>query len=126
MKSTKIELSWIVVSDLKKAKKFYTETLGLKVHESSEEYGWLEVQGTQGGAFLGIAQASDKEEIQAGSNAVVTITVDNLIAAIEELKKKQVRFIGEVIEIPEQVKMMSFSDADGNRFQLVERLSPKL
>ena len=122
MKPNKIELSWIVVSDLKKAKKFYTEVLGMKVHESCEEYGWLEVQGAKGGALLGIAQASEKEDVKAGSNAVVTITVDNLQSSIDELKKKKVHFIGDILEIPGMVKMITFADSDGNRFQLVENL----
>lgn len=117
-----MELSWIVVSDLKKAKRFYTEVLGMQMHESCEEFGWLEVQGKQGGALLGLAQASDQEDLKAGSNAVVAITVSDLNESIDELKKKGVRFIGEVIEIPGQVKMISFSDEDGNRFQLVEKL----
>lgn len=122
MQPSKIELSWIVVSDLKKAKQFYIDVLGLKVNESSDEYGWLEVQGTDGGSLLGIAQASEQEDVRAGGNAVVTITVKDLNAAILELKKKEVHFIGEILEIPGQVKMISFSDSDGNRFQLVQKL----
>jgi predicted enzyme related to lactoylglutathione lyase len=123
MKPRKIELSWITVSDLKKAKNFYTEILGMKVHESNEEYGWLEVQGVDGGALLGIAQASDKEPMKAGSNAVVNITVDDIEASIYELRKKNVTFVGEILEIPGQVKMITFTDADKNHFQLVECLS---
>ena len=119
---SKIELSWIVVADLKKAKEFYTKVLGLKVNESSDEYGWLEVQGTDGGSLLGIAQASEQEEMKAGGNAVVTITVKDLDAAISELKKKHVHFIGDILEIPGQVKMITFSDSDGNRFQLAQKL----
>lgn len=122
MKSSKIDLSWIAVSDLKKAKKFYTEVLGLKIYENDEELGWLELQGTKGGSFLGLAQASEREPVKAGSNAVVTITVEDINAAIEELKIKHVNFLGDMIEIPGHVKMITFADEDGNKFQLVQHL----
>ena len=120
MKPKKIELSWIVVSNLREAEKFYTDVIGMKVVERCEEYGWMEVQGREGGARLGIAQASDQEDVPAGSNAVVAITVDNLNSSMAELKKKGVEFLGDILEIPHQVRMISFKDTDGNRFQLVE------
>ncbi|MCF7799397.1 VOC family protein [Candidatus Babeliales bacterium] len=120
MKIRKIELAWIVVSDLNKAKSFYTDILGLDIYESSEEYGWLEVKGNSGGAALGIAKGDGHGPVGVGQNAVVTLTVDNFDETIEELKSKGVKFIGDVIEIPDHAKMIFFVDADGNNFQLVE------
>ncbi len=114
------DLSWIVVSDVKKARKFFTETLGLKEHKCSEEWGWVEVQGQKGGSLIGIAQAD--KELPAGSNAIITITVDNLDKTIAEFKAKNVQLIGEVMEVPGHVKMQMFTDMDGNKFQIVELL----
>jgi predicted enzyme related to lactoylglutathione lyase len=69
-----LDLAWIVVKDLKKAVKFYTETVGLKLLELHEEFGWAELQGPDGGARLGIGVENDKDPIKAGTNACVTFT----------------------------------------------------
>lgn len=118
-----MSLAWITVSDFEKSKKFFTETLGLTISSSAEQWGWMEVQGKEGGMLLGLAQ-ENKEcgDDKPGSNAVVTMTVDNLASSMAELSKKGVRFIGEVMEVPGQVKMVTFKDNDGNKFQLVEEL----
>ncbi len=118
-----MELAWIVVKDLKKAIKFYTETMGLKLMEQHDAYGWAELQGHEGGARLGIAQANDKESVQPGSNAVVTLTVESIEEALEGFKKKGVKLLGDVQEVPGHVKMQSVVDSDGNQFQLVEKLA---
>lgn len=114
-------LSWIVVKDLKKSKKFFEE-IGLKSGQCAEEFGWLEFSGHEGGASLGIAAESDKSEIPVGSNAVVTFTVENIEEAVKELKKKGVKLLGDIMEVPGHVKLQSFCDPDGNHFQLAELL----
>jgi predicted enzyme related to lactoylglutathione lyase len=122
MKLKSMDLVWIVVNDLKKALKFYTETLGLTLKEFHEQYGWAELEGQNGGARLGIAQAQPKSEDGhlPGQNAVMTFTVENLQTAIDKLSKQGVKLIGAIQEVPGQVKMQTVADADGNRFQLVE------
>ncbi|MBA3957589.1 MAG: VOC family protein [Parachlamydiaceae bacterium] len=117
-----MHLSWIVVSDLKKAKKFFTESVGLQIAEAHDEMGWIELKGKEGGSILGIAQATDQEPIKAGSNAVVTLTVDNLEQACSQFAKSGVRLVGTIQEIPGHVKMQLFEDLDGNKFQLVQIL----
>ncbi len=115
-----IELVWISVSDLRKAIKFYTETLGFKLLSYEEKFGWAELQGKEGGCLLGIAQSS--EELSGGSNAVTTMTVENLLASKKELVKKGVKTLGEIMEVPGQVKLQLCEDSDGNKFQLVEKI----
>jgi predicted enzyme related to lactoylglutathione lyase len=116
-------LTWIAVSDFKKARKFFTETLGLKEQTCAEEWGWLELQGQDGGSTIGVAQASD--ELPAGANGVITFTVDDLESTIADFKKKNVQLIGEVMEVPGHVKLQMFADADGNKFQIVQCLESK-
>jgi len=122
MEVLSIDLSWIVVKDLKKAIKYYTEVVGLKLMEHNEEYHWAELQGHQGGARLGIAQECDMEEVKPGQNAVVTFRVDNIEDALEEMKKKGAACVGKLFEVPGHVKMQTVQDTDGNRFQMVEVL----
>lgn len=119
MKMQGIFLSWIVVKDLKAAIKFYTEIVGLELKNVSEELGWAELSGPHG-TMLGIAQENPKEKVKAGSNAVVTISVDNIVSAKEEIAKKGARLLGDVIEVPGEVKLQTFVDSDGNMLQLVE------
>lgn len=120
-----MNLAWIVVNDLKKAIQFYTETVGLKLMDLSEQFGWAELEGNEGGARIGLAQAQLKSEddVQPGQNAVVTFTVHSLDKAIAELLKKGAKLLGGVQEVPGHVKLQMVSDIDGNRFQLVEVLA---
>lgn len=120
-----MDLAWIVVNDLKKAIKFYTETIGLKLMECNEQFGWAELEGNEGGARIGLAQTQLKcgEDIQPGQNAIPTFTVGSLEKAIAELIKKGTTLIGTVQEVPGHVKLQTVSDIDGNRFQLVEVLT---
>jgi predicted enzyme related to lactoylglutathione lyase len=115
-----LELAWVVVSDFKAALKFYTETLGLKVMELSEEYGWAELQGPDGGMRLGLAKQSDNSNVIAGQNAVVALTVKNIEKTKEELIKKGAKCVGELQVIPGHVKLQMIADADGNLMQLAE------
>lgn len=128
----KIELIWVNVSDLKKSVDFFKNTLKLGVHQLSEEFGWAEVIGKDGGCLLGLAQGEkgqtdgccDKKTCltttRIGQNAVVAFTVDNLDTTISEFKKAGIVFVDEILEIPDGPRMISFTDPDGNLFQLVE------
>jgi predicted enzyme related to lactoylglutathione lyase len=117
-----INLSWIVVKDFKKALEFYTAVIGLKVMEINEQYGWAELQGHEGGARLGIAQAQFENILKPGANACVTFTVENLEKAIGDLQKKGAKSVGEIQVIPGHVKLQMVVDHDGNHVQLVELL----
>lgn len=114
------DLSWVVVSDVKKAKKFFTEILGLKELSFSEEYGWAEFHGDEGGTLIGVAQ--ENEDMEAGVNAIITFTVEDIVKTRSNFEKKGVNLIGDVMEVPGHVKLQLFTDGDGNTFQLVESL----
>lgn len=128
MQTKSIGLAWIVVKDFKRAVKFYTEVVGLKLIEMNEEWGWAELEGHEGqGMRLGIAQERLKGEdpIKPGQNAVLTYTVDNLEKAVKNLQKQGAMLLGQPEEVPGHVKMQSVRDTEGNVFQIVEILSEK-
>lgn len=114
----KIDLCWVVTSDLAKSKQFFTDTLGLKLTEIDEKFGWLELQGKDGGMLLGVGKATPESGYSAGKNAVVTFTVDNFDQTVQELGKKGISFFGE-INVPGVPRMINFKDHDGNLYQLV-------
>jgi len=118
-----IHLSWIVVQNLKEAIRFYTDTVGLQLMEEHPDFGWAELEGPSG-SRLGIAEESPRSEIKAGSNAVLTITVDHLETTLKEFIKKGGKVEGEPMEVPGHVKIQSFRDRDNNLLQFVQVLSP--
>lgn len=121
MKVKGIFLNWIVVADIDAAVKFYTEVVGLQLKELNKNFGWAELSGPDG-CLLGLAQENVEFHMKAGTNAVVTITVENLDDACVSLKEKGARLVGDVCVVPGEVKMQSFLDSDGNALQVVELL----
>lgn len=120
-----IDLGWIVVKDVKAAKDFYVNTLGFELTADAPEYNWAEVKAKDSAFVIGIGQKSDEHEndgMVIGSNTVLTLTVDNIQDAITALTAQGVKFMGDVVEVPGHVKMISFVDPDGNHMQLVEKL----
>lgn len=115
-------LAWIVVSDLKKARKFFVDVLDMKELSFHEEYKWAEYQGKEGGFMIGVAGQDDHTEMKPGSNAIVTFTVADVVQAKKDLASKRVRMLGDIIEVPGHVKLQMFSDEDGNLFQLAQTL----
>lgn len=117
-------LSCITVSDLEKAKHLFVDLLGFEVTDFQQDYNWMEV-GTEKGSVIGIGKACQQGEeygMNPGSNAILSIDVEDLEEAMAELKAHEVKFIGEVMEVPNQVKMVLFEDSDGNRFFLCQNL----
>ncbi len=114
-------LSWIVVKNLKDSIIFYTEVVGLTLLEEAPEYGWAELSGAEG-CRIGLAQESDEIEMEAGCNAIITISVDDLDDALSFYRGKGVKLIGEVLEVPGHVKMQTIMDADGNMMQIVQKM----
>lgn len=124
MQVNSIDMCWIVVKDLSKALKYYTEVVGLKLVEHDDKYHWAELAGHDGkGTRLGIAQDSDMEDVKPGQNAVVTFTVKDIENALDHMKEKGANLVGKLIEIPHHVKMQTVKDNDGNSFQMVQVLT---
>ncbi len=120
--STKgVYLSWIVVNDIEAAIKFYTEVAGLQLREFHKDFGWAELSGPEG-MTLGLAQESQEQQTKAGTNAVVTITVEDIVATREMFLKKGVRLLGNILEVAGHVKLQTFMDNDGNMLQLAQML----
>lgn len=122
MRVDSIDLIWVVVKDLKTAIKFYTEVVGLKIVELNEQFGWAEMTGHDGGMRLGIAQQNDMDALPPGQNAIVTLSVADLVKAKADLSHKGVTMVGDILEIPGIVKMQMIVDKDGNQLQLVQTL----
>lgn len=115
------DLAWISVSDMQKAKRFFVDTLGLKIVEDQPDYGWLEVSG-ETGARIGIGIGAQESPLKPGNNAVISLSVDNLDATKKMLASKNVTILGDIMEVPGQVRLLLIQDQDGNLIHLCESL----
>ncbi|HEV2917407.1 MAG TPA: VOC family protein [Candidatus Babeliales bacterium] len=117
------ELAWISVSDIAKARKFFVDTLGMKIVSDHSEFNWLEVEGQNGGARIGIGSCGEQSPLKPGNNAVISLTVDDIVATKKMLEGKGVTIIGDIMEVPGQVKLLLIQDLDKNLIHLCQKIS---
>lgn len=118
------DMAWITVSDSSNAKKLFVDILGMQLRADAPEYGWMELVAKDGGSALGIGQYDPEysKEVKPVQNAIVTFSVDDIIAAKRVLEKSGVTLLGDIVEVPGHVKMLFFADADSNKFQICQLL----
>ena len=127
MKIKAVKLVWITVSNLEKAEDFFSQVLELPLALSDKKNGWLEFS-TPEGFRLGVLQwyqdscCASKEICTEGpgTNAIITMEVEDLVAVKSSLESKLVQFLGPIMELPGHVKLATFVDPDGNKFQLMQ------
>lgn len=113
----KIELVFVPVSDVDRAKHFYADQLGWPVdHDQTVSDEVRFVQITPQGSACSIAFGKGLTEMPVGSQRGVQIVIDDADAALEHLKANGVD-AGEVDEQP-WGRFVTFSDPDGNRWTL--------
>jgi catechol-2,3-dioxygenase len=107
----------IVVEDLKKAKQFYAETLGLKVQFEVE--GHL-VQVEAPGLTIGLVHPREGQESKPGKAGSVHIglEVQEIMSAIELLKSRGVDF--QPLMDEDATRIAYFNDPEGNSLYLIE------
>ena len=105
----------VMVSDVDRAVKFYTETLGLPL---KARYGdaWAEV--SVPGVTIGLHPRS-RTATKAGGGLSIGFQVDNLHAAMAKLKRKGVRFAPQV-SADGALRIAFFADPDENPLYLAE------
>ena len=119
----KIELVAIPVSDVDRAKAFYTEKAGFHAdHDYQVSEGLRFVQLTPPGSACSIAIGEGITEAAPGSVQGLQIVVSDIDAARAELLERGVE-VGEVQDFP-WGKFIFFSDPDGNRWA-VQAIPPR-
>lgn len=113
----------LTVSDIKQAEHLFVNLLGFEKTDDNPEYNWMEFK-ADNGHEIGVGEACDAS-MAAGSNATITINVENIEAAVEYLSSKGINFTADITEIPGHVKLIPFKDDDGNEFFLAQQLSAK-
>jgi catechol 2,3-dioxygenase-like lactoylglutathione lyase family enzyme len=119
----KIELIAIPVTDVDRAKKFYTEQVGFNAdHDFPVREGLRFVQLTPPGSACSIAIGEGLTEAAPGSVQGVQIVVSDIQAAHDELAARGVE-VSDVQDFP-WGKFVFFSDPDGNRWS-VQYIPPR-
>jgi catechol 2,3-dioxygenase-like lactoylglutathione lyase family enzyme len=119
----KIELVAIPVSDVDRAKRFYTEQAGFNAdHDHHVSEGLRFVQLTPPGSACSIAIGEGITEAAPGSVQGVQIVVADIDVAHKELAERGVE-VSEVQDFP-WGKFVFFSDPDGNRWS-IQQLLPR-
>lgn len=119
----KIELVAIPVSDVDRAKAFYTEKAGFHAdHDYQVSEGLRFVQLTPPGSACSIAIGEGLTDAAPGSVQGMQIVVSDIDAARAELRERGVE-VGEVQDFP-WGRFIFFNDPDGNRWA-VQYIPPR-
>jgi predicted enzyme related to lactoylglutathione lyase len=113
----RLELVEVPVSDINRAKAFYTEKAGFSAdhdHQVSDEVRFVQL--TPPGSACSIALTSGVHEMQPGSIDGLQLVVDDADVARDELLERGVD-VGEVQEFP-WGRFVYFSDPDGNAWSV--------
>ena len=119
----KLELVQVPVSDLDRAKAFYTDKVGFSAdhdHRVNEQVRFIQL--TPPGSACSIALTSGVHDMAPGSLNGLQIVVENADAAREELLGRGLE-VGEVQEFP-WGRFVFFADPDGNAWAL-QQLPPR-
>jgi len=120
MKIKGIGFVGVPVTDLKRARAFYEDVLGLKVSDEMMGGKWIEY--AVGNDTLAIANVSDTwTPSDQGTGAA--LEVEDFDEAISRLKDRQVRFAAEPFETP-CCHMAVIQDPDGNKL-MIHKLKPE-
>lgn len=116
-----VNVVWYNTTNFERAKKFYTEVLGLPVAYDVSEMGWIEF-GYPNQTHLALNLWRDHAtKPPALGGATATFTCDDVRGAMARLQAKGVR-CDPVDETP-SVILGSFYDPDGNRLQLAQTVT---
>jgi predicted enzyme related to lactoylglutathione lyase len=120
MKVNNIAFVGIPVTDLRGARKFYEEVLGLAVSDEMMSGKWIEY--TVGDNTLAIANVGEQwKPSEQGTGAA--LEVENFDEAIKQLRNHGVPFAAEPFETP-CCHMAVVQDPDGNKL-IIHKLKPE-
>lgn len=117
----KVAFTMYPVEDMARARKFYTETLGLPAATQGAQSPWVEFD-LPGGGCLALETVTGNKP-STGAGGTIAIEVDDLDATMAELKGKGVEFLSDLIHSP-VCRMAVIKDTEGNSI-LLHHLKPK-
>ncbi len=117
MPITEISSVWYPVEDLERAKRFYSEILGLILHACDDDSGWAAFHAGTGGTPFFLVRKP--EAGTRGGGAVVTFEVTDCQTFLQYLVDWDVN-IDPLIQESDSVRIYTIYDPDGNAIELSE------
>ncbi len=108
----------VSVSNLDESIAWYEETLGFKLIYRMDEMGWCELSTGVDKVNVGLSVTEERSK----GGAVPTFGVTNIEAARSVLETKTVKLDGDIMTIPDMVRLQTFYDPDGNALMFYEDL----
>lgn len=102
------------VTDMKRAKAFYEDVLGLSVGYESDT--WTEIRAPESSTYIGLHFTTQTP----GNGTEISFLVDDIEEAATNLKKKGVKFVSEIVQAAPGKRVVHFVDPDGNPLSLYE------
>lgn len=109
------------VKDLKKSLAWYSDVLGFEIIYHLDEMGWAEMRSPVEKVNIGLSQVEKVEPN--GSGATPVFGVNDIAKSKNFLESKRVRFDGDIYQVKEMVKLLTFYDLDGNSLMLYQDLT---
>jgi catechol 2,3-dioxygenase-like lactoylglutathione lyase family enzyme len=122
MQLERVDFVSFLTQDMARARRFYTEVLGLKIESEDESGNDMEL--TAGQVTLDIFDPASIGQPFAPSPAGLALRVPDVAAARAELEGRGVKFDGETLDTG-VCHMAFFKDPDGNALMLHRRYAPK-
>jgi catechol 2,3-dioxygenase-like lactoylglutathione lyase family enzyme len=122
MKVERVDFVSFLTQDMPRAKRFYTDVLGLVIEGEDENGNDMEL--TAGQVTLDIFDPASIGQPFAPSLAGLALRVPDVAAARAELEAKGVEFDGETMDTG-VCHMAFFKDPDGNVLMLHRRYAPR-
>lgn len=115
----KVAFTMLPVQDVDRARRFYEQTLGLKVglHGGQDGMWWIEYD-LPGGGCIALTNTTGAEP-SSSAGATLALEVQDLTALRGELERAGVRFRGSVVRGP-RCRMITCLDSEGNALLLHE------
>jgi predicted enzyme related to lactoylglutathione lyase len=110
----------IAVKDLTKAINWYNTVLAFETLYEMGDEGWAELSTSVDKVNLGL---SVKDKVEVSGGAILTWGVHDIEVFHKHLEEHAVKFDGEIITIPEMVKILTFFDLDGNALMVAQDLT---
>jgi len=113
----------IFVSNIEKAKKWYSEVLGMDLIDEDDELKVLHMR--LDGVDFYVETPNPKWEqgwdtVKIGGRTQIIFATSDIKQTVKKLKRKEVRIVEEISKRPWDRYKAVFADPDGNEFNLVE------
>lgn len=108
----KVAFTMYPVDNLERARKFYEQTLGLKVGSVVNDGAWVEYDLPGGGCFA-LTTLAEGVEPSGDAGGSIAFEVDNLDQLVTQLKSQNVKFKLDIFETP-VCRMAIILDSEGN------------